>query len=146
MGALFGLVRIRVGAGPFGIRLLLRDVALGVGLAPLGLTLVTQVFVAGDGADRFLGLALHTFHDALSAGFGTGVLLWHLAVPLVGVLLASRYPVRHTTILSACVADARRDRSASRDKPVPLASGVALCFRHGCQRRTRCRRPQCSVM
>jgi len=47
----------------------------------LGLALADHVVTSGDGADRFLGLALHVLDDALDAFCRTAVLVSHCYLP-----------------------------------------------------------------
>ena len=76
-GPLAGLLGLGLGPGALGLGFLLGDVTLGVGLVLLGLALGLEAVVAGDGAGRFLDLALDALDDALHACFGTGFVVSH---------------------------------------------------------------------
>src|ERR1700741_1200301 len=97
---LFGLLALfgdlGRGAGAFGLGLLLRSVALRVGLVLLGLILAVQMITSGDGTGHLFGLALHTFDNALDGLRGPAVLLRHGST-----LLSS--PIRAGWIPQNCV-------------------------------------------
>src|ERR1700691_229014 len=75
MGALFGLVGLSLGASLFRFGFLGGHISLSSRLVLLCSALATQFVLPGNRTCRFLGLALHIFHDALYSRFRTGVLV-----------------------------------------------------------------------